>query len=177
MSWMKNLDRLKDWEVACEFSVGGFIDMGFSELESGKLLCISSQYAAVIDCNTGEKVRCECEYDEWRRIAVCSQLQDETVKLCSVWSGGKRLESRQGESVRIITTEESVGGKIRRKDQVMFCTERQEVCIYDSYSIYNCTFCVRGDYFALACDGGVTVLKRKTKDNRSFLSFIKKILD
>lgn len=27
MSWMKNLDRLKDWEVACEFSVGGFIDV------------------------------------------------------------------------------------------------------------------------------------------------------
>ena len=50
MSWMKNLNQLKNWEVACEFSVGGFIDMGFSELERGKLLCISSQYAAVIGC-------------------------------------------------------------------------------------------------------------------------------
>ena len=169
MSWMKNLDRLKDWEVACEFSVGGYIDMGFSELQSGKLLCISSQYAAVIDCDTGEKKLCECEYDEWRRTAVCDQLPDEIVKLCSsIWSGGKRLESRQGESVRIITIEESVGGKIIRKDQVIFRTGKQEVCIYHSCSIYNCTFCVRGDYFTLACDGGVTVLKRRKENKKGF---------
>ena len=57
MSWMKNLNQLKNWEVSCEFSVGGFIDMGFSQFQSGKLLCISTQYAAVIDCETGEKKR------------------------------------------------------------------------------------------------------------------------
>ena len=168
MGWMKSLDKLNGWEVACEFSVGGFLDMGFSEFESGKLLCISSQYAAVIDCETGEKARCECEYDECNKTAVCDLLPDETIKLCSVWSGGKRLESRQGESVRIISTEESVKGKIIQKDQVMFRTGNREVCIYDSYSIYSCTFCVRGDYFALACDGGVTVLKRRKEKKKGF---------
>ena len=172
MSLMKNLKQLKNWEVACEFSVGGFIDMGFSQFQSGKLLCISTQYAAVIDCETGEKKRCECEYDEYSRTAVCDQLPDEIVKLCSICGGGKRLESRQGESVRIISTEESVDGKIIRKDQVMFRTEKREICIYDSYSIYNCTFCVRGDYFALACDGGVTILKRKTKESHGFWSIV-----
>ena len=172
MSWMKNLNQLKNWEVACEFSVGGFIDMGFSELERGKLLCISSQYAAVIDCDTGVKIHTECEYDEWKRIAVCDRLPDETIKLCSVWSGGKRLESGQGESVKIITTEESVKGKIIQKDRIMFRTGNREVCIFDSYSIYGCTFCVRGDYFALACDGGVTILKRKAEKHGGFLGFL-----
>ena len=67
------IENMSNWIKITEFSVGGFLWIGFSKKQTNKLICISSQYSSVVNCDTGEIEECDAEYDEEQYIAVCDR--------------------------------------------------------------------------------------------------------
>lgn len=66
---MLNKFELIGWCKIAEFSVGGLEWIGFTKKQPNKLLCISSQYISLIDCENGETIKCDTAYDEVNHIA------------------------------------------------------------------------------------------------------------
>ena len=77
------------WEKET-FAVGGLTYLGFSNLQTEKLVVISSQRQSVIDCRTWEKIDCEGSYDEENLVACAEPLGDELIPIAGEVGGGPR---------------------------------------------------------------------------------------
>ena len=75
------------WEKET-FAVGGLMYLGFSNLQTEKLVVISSQRQSVIDCRTWEKTYCEENYDEEGLAACAEPLGDELIPIAGEGGGG-----------------------------------------------------------------------------------------
>ena len=75
------------WEKET-FAVGGLTYLGFSNLQTEKLVVISSQRQSVIDCRTWEKIDCEGSCDEENLVACAEPLGDELIPIAGEVGGG-----------------------------------------------------------------------------------------
>ncbi len=153
MWWIDN-SKIFGWEPVKEIVVGGLEWIGFSKIDTSKLLCISSQMTTLIDCFSGEIVQCDCDYDEEKWIAYCDKLPDEEVKIAGQYGGKLPDSSIYGEKIRIVTNEDFV-------TTVIFSSAQEnENVIFKNYGFYTCGFSYDGKYFVFAQDAGISLLRR-----------------
>lgn len=93
--------KIADYQVVKEVVVGGLEWIGFSKVDTSKLLCISSQMTSLIDCCSGEYIQCDCDYDEESQIAYCDKLPDEEIEIAGQYGGKLPADSTQGEKISI----------------------------------------------------------------------------
>ncbi len=148
------------WIKTADFSVGGLLWIGFSKKQTNKLICISSQYSSLVDCDTGEIVKCDVDYDEEDCVAISSCFPNEVIDIYGQYGGCPILNSKNDEKIIIQTQEEKYGDKTVIRVKICFVTPDSKIKIYDNYGYYTCSFSSCGNYFVLADDGGITVLKR-----------------
>lgn len=150
------------WSKVTEFSVGGLMWVGFSKRQPHRLLCISSQYSSLVDCNTGDIAECDAEYDEECYAARTSCLPDEVVDIYGIYGGSPLLHTNAGDEISITKQKERFGNKTVIRTKGIFNTHDGEMEFYNDYGFYTCSFSVDGNYFVLAEDAGITVLKRNS---------------
>ena len=153
---------LKDWELVSSFTVGGFDYMGFSVSKPSKLLILSGNRDTVYDCGSKRLVDVEVVVDEKSFVAMCDLLPDEFIPIAGSYGGSLPHETPQGERVEITYHDpHKVSGKELVYQQIEFIERAGcRTVIFDSYPSYVCGFSGDGNYFALADDGALWVLKR-----------------
>ena len=151
--------KINDWELVTSFSVGGFEWLGFSKEKPNNMICISSQKTTILNCDSGEIKECNADYDEQEFIAICDGLSNEQITIAGQYGGNLPLISGKGEQVIIQET----------KEHIMTITfvsiNGEKTIIYYNYSAYICGFSYDGNYFVLADDGGIVIIKRKSQKN------------
>ena len=152
----KALGTLKDFEIVTEFSVGGLEWISFSKENKGKLLVISSQKITVVDCDNGQIKECSADYDEEELVAYCEEFPSEELSLSGQYGGELPSSSGKGEKISASTDENHIVTIIFSQ------AGAEDVMIYNSYAAYVYGFSYDGDYFVLADDGGIIILKRKS---------------
>ena len=155
------IDKMDGWIKTAQFSVGGFLWTGFSKKQTNKLICISSEYISVIDCDTGLVEVCDGDYDEDMYIAMCDYLPGEVIDIYGQYGGNPIHITSKEERVTIHTKEDTYGNKMVIRYKIYFSTSDSNIEIFDNYGYYICSFSPCGNYFVLARDAGVTVWKRK----------------
>lgn len=146
--------KIKGWELVISFSVGGFEWLGFSKEKPNKMICISSQKTTILNCDSGEIVECNIDYDEQELIAICDELSNEQITIAGQYGGELSLTSGKGEQVIIQETKEHI------MTITFISINGEKTIIYYNYSAYICGFSYDGNYFVLAHDGGIEVIKR-----------------
>ena len=158
------LKTLNNWGFVDSFSVGGFEYMGFSEKKPNKLIIISSQKETVYDCDNKSLTEAGIDIDEKEYTAMCDLFPDEIIHIASYWGGSLPHSTPQGDQVEISYYGDHVTsmGKELRLQKIYFVDGTgNKTLIYDDYPCYVCGFSHDGKYFALADDGGLTVIRRK----------------
>ena len=151
----------KGWKRS-DIVVGGLEYIGFSELQPGKLICISSQHCSVIDCETRAIAYHDIAYDELELTAVTDVLPGEIMLLSGIGGGGLRRFSPQGDALMAAAPEYP-------KVQIIFQPERKscfldpKACsiIFEDYEIRAYVFSRCGNYIVAACSGGVSIFARQ----------------
>lgn len=92
--------------------MSGFLWTGFSKEQTNKLICISSEYITVIDCDTGNVEVCDGDYDEDRHIAMCGYLPDEVIDIYGQYGGNPIHMTPKEERIIVHTKEEPYGNKM-----------------------------------------------------------------
>ena len=152
---MDAFNSIQGWKVVTDFSVGGFEWLSFSKKDPSKMLIISSQKITVIDCSTGVLEECDADYDEEALIAYSDSLPDEELSLAGLY-GGQLGQETESARVEVITSENHI-------TKAFFYSEGKQTLIFDNYSFYTCGFSYDGNYFVLADDGGINILKRVSR--------------
>lgn len=146
--------KIKGWKISANFSIGGFEWLAFSKKQPEKMIVISSQRTTIVDCNNGRIEDCEIVFDEKALIAYCDKLHDEELCIAGQYGGTLPILSGKGEKVDINTT-------TNHMMRIVFIRNwLDKTLIYDCYDAYICGFSYNGDYFVLADDGGILILKR-----------------
>lgn len=148
------------WEKET-FAVGGLMYIGFSNVQTEKLVVISSQGQSVIDCRTWEKVYCEENCDEEDLIACAEPLGDELVPIAGMGGGGLRRFSRSGDGL-------DRAAPCWPREQIIFMPryaswyEHPEACtvIFDDYAPLAFGFSRCGNYMAVATSSEVDIFRR-----------------
>lgn len=150
------LKKIDGWEIIANFSVGGFEWLGFSKEQPKKLILISSQKTTILNCDDGNLEECEIDYDEDSLIAYCNLLPNELISIAGQYGGSLPLISGKGEHI-ISNTKENVM-KI-----TFISAQGKESVIHWNYGVYICGFSYDGNYFVIAKDAGIIVMKRSKK--------------
>lgn len=151
------------WECHV-IAVGGLMYVGFSEVQTEKLICISSQAQCVINCETMQKTYCDENYDENDLIACAEELGDEIIKIAGDMGGGLRTHLKEGTSLQKISP-------YWPKKQIIFCSDFQspyispDKCynIFEDYEIKAYGFSKCGKYFVIATASDLTIYRRIEK--------------
>ena len=159
MMWSEDCEeayeRIEGWQMATSFSVGGFEWLGFSKEQPNKMICISSQMSTIVKCDSGKVEECFVDYDEEELIALCDALPNEQIAIAGQYGGELPFDSGKGEKITIQQTE----------DYIMTITfvssQGKEIVIFKNYGAYIYGFNYDGNYFVLADDSGIVVLKRQ----------------
>ncbi len=148
------LKKLNGWKVVADFSVGGLEWLGFSQSNPNKMIIISSQKTTILNCDNGKIEECIIEYDEQELIAICEQLPNEEIPISGQYGGKLSDCSMYGERVQMETNDKFI-------TTVLFSSAYDKDCvIYQNYGPYTCGFSDNGNYFVLADDVGIIVIKR-----------------
>ena len=145
--------KIDGWKFVTSFSVGGLEWLGFSKESLNKMIIISSQKSTILDCSNGKLEDCTIGYDEEELIALCDKLSNEQISIAGQYGGELPEITKQGEQVLIQETNEHI--KI-----VTFYDSNQKIKIFESYGLYTCGFSYDDNYFMIANDAGIIVLKR-----------------
>ncbi len=148
------------WEMDSR-SVGGLMYLGFSAVQTEKLIVISSQGQRVINCKTGEKIYCEEIYDEGELTACAETLGDEMVPIAGEGGGGLRKYSPQGDALNL-------SAPFWPREQVIFMPQYSswyqfpEKCtvIFEAYDILAYGFSKCGNYMAVGTSSDLVIFRR-----------------
>lgn len=148
------------WECHT-LAVGELMYIGFSDVETEKLICISSEAQSVIDCKTMQKTYCDENYDENDLIAWAEGLGDEIIKIAGDMGGGLRKYSKEGISLQKISP-------YWPKEQIIFCPNFEspynapdKCCnVFEDYGVKAYGFSKCGKYFVIATSSDLTIYKR-----------------
>ena len=148
------------WEKET-FAVGGLMYLGFSNLQTEKLVVISSQWQSVVDCRTWEKVWCTECYDEQDLTACAAPLGDELIPIAGGGGGGLRRSVPQGDGL-------DTAAPFWPKEQIIFMPryaswyQSPETCtvIFDDYAPLAFGFSRCGNYMAVGTSSEVDIFRR-----------------
>ena len=144
-----------------DMCIGSLMYVGFSEIQTEKLMCISSQEQSVIDCRTGKVVFEEESYDEHNLIAISESLGGEVVHIAGLGGGGLRHYAPNGDIMDSIAP-------YYPKEQVVYMPEYKscflspEECriIFDDYELRTFGFSKCGNYMVIASASDLSVFRR-----------------
>ena len=147
------------WEYNT-LAIGGLMYIGFSNVQTEKLICISSQAQSVINCKTMQKTFYDINYDENELVACVEELGDEIIKIAGDLGGGLRIFSKEGISLQKISPNWP-------KEQIIFCPNFQspysapdKCCnVFEDYGIKAYGFSKCGKYFVIATASDLTIYK------------------
>ena len=148
------------WEKET-FAVGGLTYLGFSAVQTEKLVVISTQEQSVIDCRTWEMTCCAENYDEDDLIACAEPLGDELIPIAGEWGGGLRRFSPAGEHL-------DRAAPFWPREQIIFMPrytiwqQRPDACtvIFDDYEPQTFGFSRCGNYMAVGTSSEVDIFRR-----------------
>ncbi len=148
------------WEKET-FAVGGLMYLGFSNLQTEKLVVISSQGQSVIDCRTWEKVWCTECYDEQDLTARAGPLGNEAIPIAGEGGGGLRRSAPSGDGL-------DMAAPFWPKEQIVFMPrsvswyQHPEACtmIFDDYAPLAFGFSRCGNYMAVGTSSEVDIFRR-----------------
>lgn len=157
------MESLNEWKLITSFTVGGFDYLGFSRNNPHKLLIISGQKDTVFDCKDKSITEAVIAIDEKEFVALCDLLPDEEIPIAGSYGGSISHKTKQGERVEIINHDPHVlSGKELIYQKIDFIERNgNRTTIFDSYPAYVFGFSCDGNYFVLADDGALWILKRK----------------
>lgn len=149
------------WE-RLDFAVGGLLYIGFSEINTEKLICISSQKQSVINCKTGNKKYCDENYDEDDLITCTEETADEIIRLAGIGGGGMRHCSKEGNLLKAVAP-------FWPREQILFVpgftswVASPEKCtiIFEDYEIRAFGFSKCGNYFAVCSSDTLSIYRKK----------------
>lgn len=150
----------RGWEQET-FAVGGLMYVGFSSVQTERLVVISSQKQSVINCRTGETAYCTENYDEEDLIACAEPLGNELVPIAGLGGGGLRRFSRSGDGLE-------TAAPYWPREQIIYMPqysswyEHPEVCtvIFDDYEPLAFGFSRCGNYMAVGTSSEVNIFRR-----------------
>jgi hypothetical protein len=154
------LNRVPDAEAPAgwtkaSIAVGGLMYVGFSEADTNKLICISTQKQTVVNCETCEVEDCPENYDELELTAMARALGDEVIRIAGIGGGGLRLLSRSGDSLLLVAPQFPAQEIIFEPD-FKSCLLEPEKCwrIYKGYELRAYGFSRCSQYFVIgdSCD-------------------------
>lgn len=145
---------IEGWKFVTSFSVGGFEWLGFSQNYPNKMIIISSQETTILDCNSGKLENCIIDYDERELIAVCDKLPDEKILIAGEYGGELPGRTKKGEQVLIQETNDHI------TTITFILNQGKEIRVFENYGAYIYGFSYDGNYFVIADDGGIIVIKR-----------------
>lgn len=145
-----------------DMGVGGIEYIGFSEIQTEKLICISSQEQSMIDCKTKEIVFGEVNYDEQNLIAVSDMLEDEVIRLAGIGGGGLRYFAPNGDNLIEVAP-------YYPKRQVIFAPSYKSCfftpiecsSIFEDYELRAFGFSKCGNYMVAASASDLSIFERK----------------
>ena len=143
------------------FAVGGLMYLGFSAVQTRKLVVVSSQKQSVMDCETWEKTDCEENYDERDLVACAEPLGEELVPLAGLGGGRLRRFSPAGDGL-------DAAAPFWPKEQIIFMPQyaswhqHPEDCtvVFDDYAPLAFGFSRCGNYMAIGTSSEVHIFKR-----------------
>lgn len=146
-------------------AVGGLMYVGFSEIHTDKLVCISSQGESVINCKTLKKTYCEENYDETDLTAYADELGAEHIRIVGVGGGGLRHYSNDGNILERVAP-------FWPKEQIIFMPHflswysSPKACriIFNAYEIKAYGFSKCGAYFVIATSSDLTIFSKQVGD-------------
>lgn len=142
-------------------AVGGLMYIGFSEIHTNKLVCISSQGQSVINCETLKKAYCDESFDENDLTAQAEELGTEQIRIAGDGGGGLRHYSRDGNILERVAP-------FWPKEQIIFMPQfhswhsAPDKCqiVFDAYEIKAYGFSKCGAYFVVATSSDLTIFQK-----------------
>ena len=149
------------WEKQT-LAVGGLMYVGFSEVHTEQLICISSQGQCLINCITGEKTYVDELYDEIDLIAYAKELGEESIHIAGEGGGGLRRISKHGDILEKISP-------LWPREQIVFmpeyssCWISPEKCsiVFDDFEIKAYGFNKTGNIFVVAVSSDLSIYKKQ----------------
>lgn len=151
------------WEKTV-YAVGSLMYLGFSYVQTEKLIVISSQKQSVIDCRTNTKLPSSGSYDEDELIALDDILGDEIVPLAGDAGGGLRRFSKEGNMLTAIAPYWPMS-KIIFMPHFALYTLYPEKCtvIHEDYEIKAFGFSQCSNYLAIGTADSLVLLRKEQK--------------
>lgn len=148
------------WEQKI-LAVGGLMYVGFSEIHTEQLVCISSQGQSFINCATGEKRYVDELYDEDDLIAYTDGIESEVVRIAGDGGGGLKHYSKDGNILEQISP-------MWPREQIVFmpnyCSWRHspKECwiVSNDFEIKAYGFNKTGNFFVIATSSDLTIYKK-----------------
>lgn len=149
------------WERTT-FAVGGLMYIGFSNVQTEKLIVISSQGQSIINCRTGEKTYCKENYDENDLTALAEELGDEVISIAGEGGGGLRRYSKDGNILVSIAPSWPIE-KIVFMPNYISWYQNPEKCmvIFEDYEIRAFGFSRCGDYIAVCNSNTLDIFRKR----------------
>lgn len=143
-------------------AIGGLMYIGFSEIHTDKLVCISSQGQSIITCKTLEKTYCDENFNENDLIAYVDELGTEQIRIVGDGGGGLRHYSNDGNVLERIAP-------FWPKEQIIFMPyfhswhSAPDECyiVFDNYEIKAYGFSKCGEYFVIATSSDLTIFRKQ----------------
>ena len=151
-------ENCQGYKKVYNISIGGFLYLAFLPGAYYKILCISSEYMSIIDCENDQVTPVDGDYDETELVAMYEGC-DSPISIAGQYGGSLPLDN--GEDIRV-TMEKDQSGK--HPILTIYWEENKETRtqIYKGYLPYIFGFSLDGQYYVHADDGGLTVLKRNS---------------
>lgn len=149
-------ENCRGYKKIFEISIGGFLYLAFLPDAYHEILCISSEYMSIIDCENDQVTPVDGDYDETELVAMCEGC-DSPISIAGQYGGSLPLDN--GEDIRV-TMEKDQSGKYPILTIFWEKDKETRVQIYKGYLPYIFGFSPDGEYYAYADDGGLTVLKK-----------------
>ena len=140
-------ENCQGYKKVYNISIGGFLYLAFLPEAYYKILCISSEYMSIIDCENDQVTPVDGDYEG------C----DSPISIAGQYGGSLPLDN--GEDIRV-TMEKDQSGKYPILTIFWEKDKETRAQIYKGYLPYIFGFSPDGEYYAYADDGGLTVLKK-----------------
>lgn len=142
-------------------AVGGLMYIGFSEIHTEKLVCISSRGQSVIDCRSGQKQYCEENYEEENLRAWAEELGEESLAIAGEGGGGLRRYAAGGDILDKVAP-------FWPREIVIFMSDfhswyiNPEECwiVWEGYEARAYGFSRCGNFFVIATSSDLTIYRR-----------------